>query len=89
MPCEKMHRMEAINMGETTPLSPETLTAVEIFESISATHKNQALEILRNFAQELRSEQNWEQLYSNHHELMKKMAAQARKEHREGKSRRM
>jgi len=81
--------MEVINMGASTPLSPETLTAVEIFESISVIHKNQALEMLRNFAQELRSEQNWEQLYSNHPGPMKKMAAQALKEHREGKSRKL
>ena len=74
-------------MGTSTTLSPETLTAVEILESISAVHRNQALEMLRNFVQELRSEQHWEQLYSNYPGPMKKMAALALKEHREGKSR--
>ena len=46
-------------MEVSTPLSPESLTAVEILESISAIHRNQALEMLRNFAHELRSEQKW------------------------------
>ncbi len=73
-------------MEVSTPLSPESLTAVEILESISASHRNQALEMLRNFAYELRSEQKWEELYSKHPGPMKKMAKQALKEHRKGKS---
>ena len=73
-------------MKVSTPLSPESLTAVEILESISAIHRNQALEMLRNFAHELRSEQKWEELHSKHPGPMKKMAKQALKEHREGKS---
>ena len=73
-------------MEVSTPLSPESLTAVEILESISAIHRNQALEMLRNFVHELRSEQKWEELYSKHPGPMKKMAKQALKEHREGKS---
>lgn len=74
-------------MEISTQLSPESLTAVEILESINAVHRNQALELLRNFAHELRSEQKWEELYSKHPGPMKKMAKQALKEHREGKSR--
>ncbi len=73
-------------MGMSTPLSPESLTAVEILESINSVHRNQALEMLRNFAYELRSEQKWEKLYSKHPGPMNKMAKQALKEHREGKS---
>ena len=73
-------------METSTPLSPESLTAIEILESINAVHRNQALEMLRNFAYELRSEQKWEELYSKHPGPMKKMAQQALKEHREGKS---
>ena len=73
-------------MGMSTPLSPESLTAVEILESINSVHRNQALEMLRNFAYELRSEQKWEELYSKHPEPMNKMAKQALKEHKEGKS---
>ena len=69
-----------------TPLSPESLTAVELLESISSVHRNQALEMLRNFTYELRSEQKWEELYSKHPEPMRKMAKQALKEHMEGKS---
>ncbi len=74
-------------MEATTSLSPESLTAVEILESISVTHRNQALDMLRTFAYELRSEQKWEEFYSKHPGPMKKMAKQALKEHREGKSR--
>ena len=76
-------------MEISTPLSPESLTAVEILESINVVHRNQALEMLRNFAHELRSEQKWQELYSKHPGPMKKMAKQALKEHREGKSQKL
>jgi hypothetical protein len=78
--------MEVVKMGMSTPLSPESITAVEILESINSVYRNQALEMLRNFAHELHSEQKWEELYSKHPGPMKKMAKQALKEHREGKS---
>jgi len=74
-------------MEISTPLSPESLTAVEILESISAIQRKQALEMLRKFAHELRSEQKWEELYSEHPGPMRKMAKQALKEHGKGKSR--
>ena len=73
-------------MEFSTPLSPQTLTAVEILENIDASHRNQALEMLRNFVYELRSEQKWEELYSNHPGPMREMAKQALKDHKEGKS---
>jgi len=73
-------------MEVSAPLSPESLTAVEILESISETHRDQALEMLRTFAYELHSEQKWEELFSKHPGPMKKMAKQALKEHRERKS---
>ena len=73
-------------MGISNPISPESRTAVEILESIDSVHRNQALEILRNFAYELRSERRWEELYSKHPGPMKKMAKQALEEHRKGKS---
>jgi len=76
-------------MEASTPLSPQTLTAVEILENIDASHRNQALEMLRNFAYELRSEQKWEELYSNHSGPMREMAKQALKDHKEGKSRKL
>jgi len=76
-------------MEASTSLSPQTLTAVEIFEDIDASHRNQALEMLRNFAYEIRSEKKWEELYSNHPAPMKEMAKQALKEHKEGKSRKL
>ncbi len=60
-------------MENSTTLSPESLTAVEILESISVIHRDQA--------------EKWEGLFSMHPEPMKKMAKQALKEHREGKSR--
>ena len=76
-------------MESSTSLSPQTLTAVEIFENIDASHRNQALEVLRNFAYELRSEKKWEGLYSNHPGPMREMAKQALKDHKEGKSRKL
>ncbi len=76
-------------MEASTSLSPQTLTAVEIFENIDASHRNQALEMLRNFAYELHSEQKWEELHSNHPGPMREMAKQALKDHKEGKSRKL
>jgi hypothetical protein len=76
-------------MEISTPLSPQTLTAVEILENIDASHRNQALEMLRNFAYELRSEQKWGELYSHHSGPMREMAKQALKDHEEGKSRKL
>ena len=76
-------------MEASTPLSPQTLTAVEILENIEPNHRNQALEMLRNFVYELRSEQKWEELYSNHSGPMREMAKQALKDHKEGKSRKL
>ena len=76
-------------MGTPASLSPQTLTAVEILENIDESHRKQALEMLRNFAYELRSEQKWEELYSNHPGPMREMARQALKEHKEGKSRKL
>jgi len=76
-------------METLTSISPQSLTAVEILESIDASCRNQALEMLRNFVYEVRSEQEWEKLYSNHPGPMRKMARQALKDHNEGKSRRL
>ena len=63
-------------------LSPESLTAVEMMETIDTRQRSQALEILRNFINEVHSEQKWETLYSEHPEPMVKLAKQAIKEHR-------
>jgi hypothetical protein len=76
-------------METPVQLSPQSITAIEILEGIDANHRDQALEILRNFVYELRSEQKWEELYSQHPGPMKKMAKEALKEHREGKSQEM
>ena len=72
-------------MDLSTQLRPESLTAVEILESISPAHRDQALEMLRNFAHELRSEQKWEELYSKHPGPMIEMAKHALKEHQEAR----
>jgi hypothetical protein len=72
-----------------TTLSPETITAVEILESISQDHRDQAVEMLRKYAQEVRSEQRWTSLLSKHDAPIKNMAAQALKAHRQGKSQEM
>ena len=74
-------------MQASTQLSPQSLTAVEILESIDAGQRDQALEMLRNFVYELRSEQKWQEIYSKHPGPMREMAKQALKEHKEGKSR--
>ncbi len=66
-------------------LTPESLTAVEILESIDKVHRNQALEMLRNFVNELYSEQKWQELFSKSPEPMINMAKQALQEHIDGK----
>jgi len=68
-------------------LTPESLTAVEILESIDPIHRKQALEIIRNFVSELYSEQKWQELFSKLPEPMINMAKQALQEHADGKSR--
>jgi len=73
-------------MDIPSQLSPESLTAIEILEGLSGVHRDLALELLRNFSHELRSEQEWEDLYTKHPEPMIEMAKQALKEHKEGKS---
>ena len=67
-------------------LTPESLTAVEILESIDTVHRKQALEIIRNFVSELYSEQKWQELLSKSSEPMINMAKQALQEHIDGKS---
>ena len=74
-------------MGIAAQLSPESLTAIEILESIGEVHRDQALELLRDFAHELRSEKKWGALYKEHPEPMITMDRQALKEHRDGNSR--
>jgi hypothetical protein len=81
--------MEVVNMEIQTPLSPESLTAVEILESINAAHQNQAVEMLRNYAHELGSEQKWEELHTKHPGSMIKIAKQTLEEHAEGKSQKL
>ena len=67
-------------------LTPESLTAVEILEGIDKIHRNQALEMLRTFVNELYSEQKWQELFSKSPEPMINMAKQALQEHIDGKS---
>ncbi len=67
-------------------ISPESLTAVEMLEAIDAHQRSQALEVLRNYINEVHSEQKWGKLYSEHPEPIIRMARQAIQEHREGKS---
>lgn len=67
-------------------LSPESLTAIEMMETIDVNQRSQALELLRNFISEVHSEQEWGKLYSEHPQPMIKLAKQAIKEHRAGKS---
>ena len=73
-------------MEALTSISPQSLTAVEMLDSIDANCRNQALEMLRNFVYDVRSEQKWEALYANHPGPMREMAKQALKDHKEGKS---
>ena len=67
-------------------LTPESLTAVEILEGIDKVHREHALGMLRNFANELYSEQKWQELLSKSPEPMINMAKQALQEHSNGKS---
>ena len=70
-------------------LIPESFTAVNILEGIDKVHRDQALEMLRNFANELYSEQKWQELLSTCPEPMINMAKQALQEHINGKSQAM
>ena len=76
-------------MQAVKSLTPESLTAIEILEGIDKVHRNQALEMLRNFANELYSEQKWQELLSKSPDPMINMAKQALQEHINGKSQEM
>jgi hypothetical protein len=76
-------------MQTVKALTPESLTAVEILEGIDKVYRNQAVEMLRNFANELYSEQKWQELISKSPEPMINMAKQALQEHSAGKSQEM
>jgi hypothetical protein len=76
-------------MQASIQLSPQSLTAVEILESIDSGQRDQALEMLRNFVYELRSEQQWQEIYSKHPGPMREMAKQALREHKAGRSRKL
>jgi len=73
-------------MPDIKKLSPETITAVEIFENISPGYRNQALDMLRSFVEELNNEQKWEKLYSGHSGPMLRMAREALEEYHAGKN---
>ncbi len=73
-------------MQTVKSLTPESLTAIEILESIDKVHRDQALGMLRKFANELYSEQKWQELLSKSPEPMINMAKQALQEHINGKS---
>jgi hypothetical protein len=75
-------------MQTVKSLTPESLTAVEILEGIDKVHRDQALEMLRNFVfvNELYSEQKWQELLSKSPEPMINMAKQALQEHINEKS---
>jgi len=64
----------------------ESLTAVEILEGIDKSHRDQALNMLRKFANEFYSEQKWQKILSKSPEPMINMAKQALQEHIDGKS---
>ncbi|WP_028575874.1 hypothetical protein [Desulfonatronovibrio hydrogenovorans] len=76
-------------MQNTRTLSPETMTAVEMLESITPGQRSQALEILRNFVDEINNEQKWQKLYAESSEPMIRMSRQALEEHQSGNSRKM
>jgi len=67
-------------------LTPEFLPAVKVLEGIDKAHRDHAMEMLRNFANEFYSEQKWQELLLKSPETMINMAKQALQEHVNGKS---
>ena len=62
------------------------MTAVTILESIDTSQRTRAVEMLRQYVQDLRNEQKWDALLSEHPQPMLDLAAGALREHEQGKT---
>ncbi|MGX9365494.1 hypothetical protein ACTVJH_05565 [Desulfoplanes sp. PS50] len=69
--------------------SPEILTAVTILESIDESQRTRAVEMLRQYVQDIRNEQKWDKILREHPQPMLDLAAQALDEHTQGKTKEM
>jgi hypothetical protein len=80
---------ELYNMEPFANKSPEILTAVTILESIDESQRTRAVEMLRQYVQDIRNEQKWNKVLKEHPQPMLDLAAQALDEHTQGKTKEM
>ena len=66
--------------------SAAILTMTKMMERLPEPAQDQALEYLRNYIAELRSEQKWDQLFSETQDQLVSAARKARQEIAEGKA---
>lgn len=66
--------------------SAAILTMTKMMERLPEPAQDQALEYLRNYIAELRSEQKWDKLFSETQDQLVSAARKARKEIAEGKA---
>lgn len=70
-------------------VSSETATLFAMFESLSSAKRRYLTERLKELLNDEVSEQKWEKAFESNPQPMLKMASQALREHRQGKSKRM
>jgi hypothetical protein len=74
---------------KTKSVSSETATMVAMLESLPGAKRRYLTEKLRELMNEEISDQKWDTTLDSNSQPMLKMAAQALKEHRQGKSKSM
>ena len=76
-------------MNSISDYSPETLTAMELLESIPQAKRKYIVEQLRSLVVEEEIEEKWDRLLESYPEPMLRMAKQAIQQHKTGKSKPM
>ena len=76
-------------MNSISDYSPETITAMELLESISPVKRKYIVEQLRSLVEEEGIEEKWDRLLETSPEPMLRMAKQAIQQHKSGKSKPM
>ena len=74
---------------KSTTYSKETKTVIGMFEQLSAVRRKHLLEKIQELILEQESENKWEQLFETSPEPMLKMANNALRDHKNGKSKLM
>jgi hypothetical protein len=85
-----MHGVSSVKRAKKIKsVSSETITMLAMLESLPGAKRKYLTEKLRELINEEISDQKWDTIIDTNSQPMLKMAAQALKEHRQGKSKSM